>query len=103
MKNREKTCPTCKRSPVSGKTWSLLTQQDDLIRVLKKQRDELRVVNQDLQQQLNDVYDMVERANPQYQADLAKALSGASEAEPMSAEELIAWLREKVKGGSDGA
>ena len=32
---RHETCPTCKRTPVRGKTWSLLTAQD---KVLGRQR-----------------------------------------------------------------
>ncbi len=29
-------CPACKRSPVAGKTWSLLTDQDKMIQILRR-------------------------------------------------------------------
>lgn len=35
-------CPECKRIPVSGKTWSLLTSQDELIKRLKIENKKLR-------------------------------------------------------------
>ena len=44
---RHETCPTCKRTPVSGKTWSLLTAQD---KVLGRQR--ARIV--ELEDQLDE-------------------------------------------------
>jgi len=38
--SRGKACPTCGNIPVSGKTWSLLTAQDELIARLRKERDD---------------------------------------------------------------
>ena len=35
---RHETCPTCNRTPVSGKTWSLLMEQD---KVLGRQRAQI--------------------------------------------------------------
>ena len=34
-------CPTCERIPVSGKTWSLLTNQDSMIKRLRERIKEL--------------------------------------------------------------
>ena len=35
-------CPECKRIPVSGKTWSLLTSQDELIKRIQLENKKLR-------------------------------------------------------------
>ena len=41
-------CPECNRIPVRGKTWSLLTSQDDLIKRLKDENKRLRAELQNL-------------------------------------------------------